>query len=196
MLGVKQEYKDSKEWAISFLNRITALKRLKRTGWIVRGIPDPESIASHCYRVSLMTMILGDQAINSGRNLNMEKLLRISLVHEIGEACIGDLHHEARFYIGDAASEGEKKAVEDLIEGSPQSEIYKEAWLDFEERRNPEGKFIRGIDKLEMILTAYEYECAGIRGISEFFDASNTRDIMADPLLKEVYERIVSMRDV
>ena len=45
---------------LDFIEEIGVLKNLPRTGWRFRGIKDAESIADHCYRVSLLSMILAD----------------------------------------------------------------------------------------------------------------------------------------
>ncbi|MBI1927725.1 HD domain-containing protein, partial [Candidatus Poribacteria bacterium] len=45
---------------LNFIEEIGVLKNLPRTGWRFRGIKDAESVADHCYRVSLLSMLLAD----------------------------------------------------------------------------------------------------------------------------------------
>jgi 5'-deoxynucleotidase YfbR-like HD superfamily hydrolase len=36
-----------------FLERIEPLKTTRRRGWVIRGVPDPESVADHSHRVAI-----------------------------------------------------------------------------------------------------------------------------------------------
>ena len=46
------------------------LKTTKRTGWVRKNVPGPESIADHMYRMSVMAMIAGDE------NVDREKCIK------------------------------------------------------------------------------------------------------------------------
>ena len=74
------------EKLIDLMSLAGKLKRLKRTGWIETGIPDPESVSDHTYRVTLLAMILSDL-----KNLDTEKVLKMSMIHDLPESIIGDL---------------------------------------------------------------------------------------------------------
>ena len=76
---------------LDFIEEIGVLKNLPRTGWRFRGIKDAESIADHCYRVSLLSMILADVLTEQDVPLDVEKVMRLALLHEIAEARVGDL---------------------------------------------------------------------------------------------------------
>jgi 5'-deoxynucleotidase YfbR-like HD superfamily hydrolase len=38
----------------SFLELIELLKNTERRGWVIRGVPNPESVADHMYRMAIM----------------------------------------------------------------------------------------------------------------------------------------------
>jgi len=42
----------------SFLFEMGHLKRVPRSGWLLLGVPEPETIAEHSFRVGLMGMAL------------------------------------------------------------------------------------------------------------------------------------------
>ncbi|KAK8756843.1 hypothetical protein V5799_000455 [Amblyomma americanum] len=46
--------------ALSYFMFIGKLKGIRRTGWVLRGVPDPERISGHMYRMSVMAMMLGN----------------------------------------------------------------------------------------------------------------------------------------
>ncbi|MEW5303829.1 MAG: hypothetical protein WDW36_006483 [Sanguina aurantia] len=54
--------------AIDFLRLVTNLKTNKRTGWVLMGVNQPESIADHMYRMGMMALIAGnDSGYDSSR---------------------------------------------------------------------------------------------------------------------------------
>ena len=58
---------------LDFIEEIGVLKNLSRTGWRFRGIKDAESVADHCYRVSLLSMILADVLTETGGSVGCGK---------------------------------------------------------------------------------------------------------------------------
>ena len=42
-----------------------SLQHLKRTGWVRRGVQEPETVASHMYRMAMMAFLFGDGGIDS-----------------------------------------------------------------------------------------------------------------------------------
>ena len=48
-----------------------------------------ESVADHCFRIALMAMLL--QGEEEFRNMDMDKVIRMCLIHDLGEAFTGDI---------------------------------------------------------------------------------------------------------
>ncbi|HEX5165507.1 MAG TPA: HD domain-containing protein, partial [Thermomicrobiales bacterium] len=63
------------------------LKRLRRTGWIDRGVSDPESTAGHSWGVALLAWLLA----RDERELDRDRVLLLGLVHDLPEAVAGDV---------------------------------------------------------------------------------------------------------
>jgi putative hydrolase of HD superfamily len=145
------------------------LKKLKRTGWVLRGVPNPESIADHSFRTALMTLFLADELKRRGVEINPDKAVRIALLHDIGEARITDIPQPALKYVD--KSEAERKAVKEMLGMSPAWEEYYQLWLEYEDESTLEGRLVRFVDKLEMLIQALEYESAGFLGLDEFWSA-------------------------
>jgi hypothetical protein len=70
---------------VKFFETIENLKTTKRTGWIRKGVPNPESISDHMYRMAIMSLLVPDSAIDLNRCCQM------SLMHDIGESIVGDI---------------------------------------------------------------------------------------------------------
>lgn len=138
------------------LIRITdKLKHLKRTGWIRHGIPEPETVASHMYRMSILAMTLAVER----KDLDIWKCVRMALVHDIGEAIIGDLTPQCgvdkhvKFEI-------EQKAVKEICTFVPVTigTDWDELWLEYETGSTPEAIAVKQLDKFDMLAQAVNYE--------------------------------------
>ena len=67
---------------LSLLIELQRLKRLDRTGWTLRGLPNgTESVAAHSFGVSVTAMLLADRLRGEGVVVDIEKVLLISLRH-------------------------------------------------------------------------------------------------------------------
>ena len=145
------------------------LKRLPRTGWLLRGIPNPESIADHSFRTALITLFLADNLKNRGIEVDVEKAVKIALLHDLAEARITDVPLSAQHYID--KRKAEKKAVMEMLIKTPNPGEYFRLWREYEEGLSPEGRLVKFADRLEMLIQACEYEEAGFRNLDEFWAA-------------------------
>jgi len=49
---------------VRFLREAMRLKTVKRTGWVLRGVENPESVADHSWAVALCAMLVEDDSID------------------------------------------------------------------------------------------------------------------------------------
>jgi putative hydrolase of HD superfamily len=183
---------------LDFIEEIGVLKNLPRTGWRFRGIKDAESVADHCYRVSLLSMILADVLAERGVPLEVEKVMRLALLHEVAEARIGDLPFPALEYIPEEVKKtGEQAAVESMFEHfGPLQKKYMQLWDEFEEGTSIEGKLVRAADKLELMIQVLEYEKIGYRSLDKFWENPwNFRSFDHSPLIQEIIDLLYQRRE-
>ncbi|WP_297073196.1 HD family hydrolase [Thermococcus sp.] len=152
---------------LDLLIELGNLKRLPRTGWLLRGVSNPESIADHSYRVALITLFLADELKEKGVEIDVEKAIKIALLHDVGEARITDVPKTAQYYLN--KGKAEKKAVMELLLSSPKPREYFKLWREYEEESSLEGRLVKFADRLEMLIQAYEYEKTGFRNLEEFW---------------------------
>src|SRR4051812_17288575 len=102
---------------LSTLIELQRLKGLERTGWMLRGIPSgAESVASHSYGVAVAAMLLADEITARGVELNVERVLRVALLHDWAEARVGDMPRTATSYFGaEARKRAERAAFADIV---------------------------------------------------------------------------------
>jgi putative hydrolases of HD superfamily len=132
---------------LEFLRSAERLKTVTRSGWTSAG--QAESVAEHTWRLCLMAMLLyGDAA-----ELNLARLLKMCLIHDLGEAVSGDVP-APRQSPGSPKADQERRDLLQLIEPLPparQSEIV-ELWDEYEAAQSAEARVAKGLDKLETIL--------------------------------------------
>jgi len=137
-----------------FFFQIAGLKKLPRSGWKIKlGLTDSESVAEHSYMMSVMAMVLTDL-----KNLNSEKVIKMSVLHDWAESKIGDFMPDEIGY--DKKSELENYAMMEILETLPEQikTQYESLWNEFLERDTPEARLVHELDKLEMALQAKIYE--------------------------------------
>ncbi len=174
---------------IDFLRDAQNLKNIYRQGWIEKlGISFPESVADHTYFMAMMAM-----TFTSRKDLNSEKILKMILIHDLGESKIGDITPEN-------LPLNEKRD----LENSAFSEIclnlskdikleFLELWTEFQANCTPESKFVHQIDKLEMAFQAkiYEKSIANKDNIEIFLETA--RKSITNQKLKEILSEIEEM---
>ncbi|CCF59387.1 hypothetical protein KAFR_0G03550 [Kazachstania africana CBS 2517] len=182
-------------YLLGLLNVIQQLKIQKRTGWLDYGmsVAESESISDHMYRMSIISMLI------SNPNVNRDKCMRIALVHDMAEAIVGDITPV------DAIGKEEKHRREwetmkyvcnELIK--PVSEIaareIMEAWLDYERIESLEARYVKDIDKYELLVQCFEYEKKhnGKLNFQDFF--STVENIKTDEVIKWTKE-LISLRE-
>ena len=182
---------------LDFIEEIGVLKNLPRTGWRFQGIKDGESVADHCYRVSLLSMILADLLKTHGVSLDAEKVMRMALLHEVAEARIGDVPFPALEYISEDVKEnGENTAVKSMFDAfGVVGEKYIDIWEEFESNTSVEGQLVRAADKLELMIQAYEYEKIGYRNLDKFWTNSwNRQGVKQFAQIQEIMDLLMERR--
>jgi putative hydrolases of HD superfamily len=138
---------DEVEGVLTFLRAAERLKTVMRSGWTSDG--QQESVAEHTWRLCLMAMLLyGDTP-----EVNLARLLKMCLVHDLGEAIGGDVPAPAQ-KAGVRKADRERNDLLQLIGSLPpalRAEIT-ELWDEYEAAASPEAKIAKGLDKLETIL--------------------------------------------
>ena len=170
---------------VKFLIEAGKLKRVKRKGWVIHGVKEPESVAEHSFRTALMATVLADTF-----NVNREKAVIMALIHDLAESEIGDISLHDKISKKEKHRK-EKKAFEKLASLLDDKELYK-LWLEFEKGKTKEARLVHQLDKLEMHLQAMEYERSQKRDLSEFF--SLVDEEVKDKTLKEILMKIMKTR--
>lgn len=135
------------EGILSFLRGAEQLKNTLRTSRTSSG--RHESTAEHTWRLCLTILLFEDQY----PDIDILKLVKICVVHDLGEAISGDIAAIDQFEGMDKGVD-ERKDLEVLI--SPLSETLKNEilalWDEYENASSKEALLAKAFDKLETLL--------------------------------------------
>ena len=170
-----------------FFKIATDLKKIPRTGWSTKlGITNPESVADHTFSMSIMAMVFADM-----QKLDTQKVLRMSLIHDIAESITGDLtpdEIEKKEKI-----ELENKTVEKILSNLPQelAKNYLEIWKEYNENSTDEAKLVHDVDKLEMMIQGLTYVNDGIEKekLEPFVNSAKSQ--INSKQLKEILDKLL-----
>jgi putative hydrolases of HD superfamily len=135
------------EGVLTFLRAAERLKTIMRSGWTSDG--QQESVAEHTWRLCLMAMLLYGYT----PGIDLARLLKMCLIHDLGEAIGGDVPAPAQ-KAGASKADQERSDLVQLIAPLPpalRQEIV-DLWDEYEAAGSPEAKIAKGLDKLETIL--------------------------------------------
>lgn len=174
---------------VEALYEINHLKQLFRKGWLRNISPEKcESVAEHTFGMAMMAWLLADEFFPE---LNREKVLKLSLIHDIAEVYAGDTTP----YDGLTPEEKnarELEALKKIFSGLPNGDSYISLWEEFENGSSAEAKFVKQIDRLEMALQAAVYEHQQGLELEEFFDSA--AQSIHTPALKDLLDEIRKSR--
>ena len=134
---------------IEFLSVIEKLKCNTRHSWTSSG--RRESVAEHSWRLAVMAMLCADEY----PELDMNKVVKMCLVHDFGEAITGDI---PSFLKTDENEKSEDEAIDKLLALLPDRER-KELSELFEEMRalnTSEAKLYKALDNMEAVISHNE----------------------------------------
>lgn len=136
---------------LDFLRSAERLKATHRTAFTSTG--ERESVAAHTWRLSLMAMLVAP----SFPDVDVARLLKICIVHDLGEALGGDIPapEQARLAKQGITKSGqERRDLITLVQPLPEAlraELIA-LWDEYEGAATPEARVAKALDKLETIL--------------------------------------------
>jgi putative hydrolase of HD superfamily len=172
----------------TFWQHAEALKFEPRKGWQKRVEGRVESVADHSFAVALLALYEGER-----RGYDLEKILKLALIHDLEEAIIGDLTPGDKAHRGATRVQRDReRAIRELLSKLPAKSrpAYLRLWTDLRERRSKESRLVHQLDKVEMAFQAKEYgKRTGQRKMRDFYDSASRET--NDPVLKKALASIL-----
>ena len=151
-----------------FLYEAGQLKRVRRSGWWLLNIDNPESVAEHSHRAAIIGYFLAKM-----ENVDVQKVTLMCLFNDIHEARLNDLHKVGHKYIN--FKEAESKAHTDQLKDLDGiGDELLGMLTEFQDRESKEALVARDADLLENVLQAKEYIKIGYKDAQNWIDNINT----------------------
>lgn len=147
-----------------FLYETGQLKRVKRSGWWLIGIDDPESVAEHSHRAAIIGYFLAKM-----EKVDINKVVLMCLFNDMHESRLNDLHKVGQRYINfrEAETKAHKEQTQEL--GDAGKEIFS-LHEEFQAQKTKEALVARDADLLENALQAKEYMKIGYADAQNWID--------------------------
>jgi len=140
---------------VPFLFEMGHLKRLTRAGWLLLGIPQPETVAEHSFRVGVLGI-----ALAALEGADVGRTAALCLLHDVHETRIGDVPSVGRAYVTTAVPEAvvahQTSAMPDAV-----AKVFQDLVAEYEAEETVESQVAHDADKIETLLQAVEYQAQG-----------------------------------
>lgn len=150
------------------------LKALPRAGWVRVGVDGPESVAAHSWGVAWLVLALLPP------ELDLERALAYAVIHDLAEVRVGDLMPTDGVSAADKNAR-EHRALVDLLDERPDLVAL---WTRYEGQSDPESRFVRQLDRLDMALQAVWYSRRGGPDLTEFLESASR--VIEHPVLTPI----------
>ncbi|MFF5444500.1 HD family hydrolase [Streptomyces sp. NPDC012888] len=152
-----------------FLYEAGTLKHTRRTGWWMAGVNDPESVAEHSWRTSLIASVIAKL-----EGADPARAAFLAVWHDTQETRTGDVNHLGKKY---AAAADPQAVTADQTSGMPEvlASAIRDLVAEYEAQDSREAVCARDADKLECMLQGIEYRAQGYEAAQRWIDNSRAR---------------------
>jgi len=180
---------------MDFVSSLIKLKNVPRSGWISHGVAfrDVESVADHSFAASALAMLLADSEVQSGRRVNVERVLRLALLHDLAETLTFDISKLYLEYLGTKGEvmkrELEEAAWRHMIKTIQNDSIrrnYAALVSEYNAEETVESQIVHAADRLELLFQIIEFHRRGYPKamLADLWESSNRQ--LTEPQLPSV----------
>ncbi len=177
---------------LDFLHKLECLKTNGRHSTTVGGIT--ETVAAHSWRLSVLALLIAPEF----PQIDANKLLRMCLIHDFGEAITGDI---PSFLKTDAHEVTEVNAVQALLSTLPEPQRGELTTLfsEMDALESNESRLYKALDKMEAVIQHNESDIStwlpleydlqqtyAVENASEFPYLKELRALMLEDTLKKI----------
>lgn len=152
------------ERTVDCLAEIHTLTKLPRIGWVLAGVPHPESVSDHCFETAVIAYILAQYVEEP---VDLGKVLAMSLFHEIGEVRLTDLPRRSGPYVKGFKRDAEQQAAVDVL-GSDLAGSIVPLLEEMHELKSVEARLAEAAEELQIIAAAMHYAKENQGDMSEY----------------------------
>jgi len=138
---------------IQFLYEIGSLRFIDRQ-WKRFLNADFANLAEHHLRVMWLALTIARY-----EKADMDKVLKMALVHDIAESRTGDVDYLSRQYV----ERHEEMGLKDMLKGTVLEKDFLKLFEEYQKRESPEAKVVKDADTLDVDMELNEQEIRGFK---------------------------------
>lgn len=167
-----------------------SLHQLARTGYVDRGIENPETVGEHTDEL----VILAHKYFRKIKDLDV-----MMIIHDWPESDekVGDLRTDKNCPADKRISGIEKylrerEAMKKICSKLGKQGVYFfSLWEEFEKQETHRAKIAKQLDKFQMVMKAIEYQATGQGSFAQEFIHSESAKLITDPRLKRAFKKAI-----
>ncbi len=131
-------------------------KELPRQGFIAMGFKrnEADSVAAHSFSTALLAYFLAKQLQKEGTKIDPDRVLKMGLVHDIGETIVGDVGTFVKGMAGGVFKHIEEEGVTALVDGLDSQEEIISLVKEYNGRKTLEARIVKASDNLDALAQA------------------------------------------
>jgi putative hydrolases of HD superfamily len=145
---------------------------------------DFANISEHIFRVMWTAIIIAKE-----EKADINKVIKMALVHDIVESRNSDVHYLSRMY----TKRDDEKAIQDILKNTSIEKEFLELFNEYEEKKSIEAKIVKDADNLDVDIELQEQYVNGVK-IKEDFQMMRDRvyEILFTDTAKKMWKEIQS----
>ncbi len=168
---------ENKKRNIEFLYEMGTIRFIPRI-WRQFLNKDFANLSEHIFRVIWTAIIIAKE-----ENADINKVIKMALIHDIVESRNSDVHYLSRMY----TKRNDVAAIKDILKETSIEDEFLELFYEYEERESIEAQIVKDADNLDVDFELQEQYVNGIK-IKEDFQVM--RDRVYEILFTETAKRM------
>lgn len=174
------------------------MKLIPRSGWISHGVSlqDIESVADHSFSTCALSLLIADLEVQGGKHVNVERVLRLAILHDLSESLTFDISKEYLEYLGERGkvikAELEHAAWKHITDGLEEPNLrrnYLALQKEFDAERTLEANIVHAADRIDILLQVIQYRRKG-------YPAASLADLWTGTNSKLRFSSVASARRI
>jgi putative hydrolase of HD superfamily len=124
------------------------------------------------------------------KNVDVTKVAKMVMVHDIAESRTGDADYLARQYV----ERNEELGIRDMLLGTNLEDEFVSLWLEYEHKASKEAKLVKDADNLEIDFEIAEQEAIG-QILPKFWHENRAfvaKEKLYTPTAKRIYKALLT----
>lgn len=129
---------------------------------------DVESVADHSFSTCSLSLLIADLEAQRDKHVNVERVLRLALLHDLSESLTFDISKEYLEYLGPSGKAIKReldhsawKHIVDALQDPALRRQYSGLQKEFDAEATFESRIVHAADKLDILLQVIEYRRKG-----------------------------------